>query len=391
MSEFNAEFVGVDHLSNLTSEDSLVSAHSDALPNDIVKKFAAQNIAFATLDELKNSTQDVSSNATVIRAEDFVFEKRIQHKADYGSTLLDLLVARLGELDKEFSFEEERKVFSTIHEILQTLRAYQKTLSLEEDLKFKKRFQEKTHELISQSELCQHIYNKPSGYSGDFKTMEMIWLGRTQTIEHRYRGRTQVGKNINAFTLDEENCVANEERVKRLITHFERMPHKSIASIGCGSSIELDMALLIGKMPSKEIHLFDQDPAALNLSQNKLSKYNVQVSCYHGNILRSILSHTISVDFIYSTGLFDYFNLSSTSKIVGRLWECVNPGGELLVTNANPDNTSRFWMEYGGEWYLEYKTLNEMLKIGEKLQGLKNIRLETDRQNVYQYLYFQKK
>lgn len=55
------------------SDQSDSSQHPHTLPQQIVQKFAGQDIAFSNLEELKSATQNVDPNATVINANDLIF------------------------------------------------------------------------------------------------------------------------------------------------------------------------------------------------------------------------------------------------------------------------------------------------------------------------------
>lgn len=91
-------------------------------------------------------------------------------------------------------------------------------------------------------------------------------------------------------------------------------------------------------------------------------------------------------DLIYSSGMFDYFDVASSKRLVRKLWDNVKPGGTLIVTNAHPDNPTKFWMEYVSEWFLEYKNENEMLSLAEEINDIEKVEIDIDPFGVYQYL-----
>jgi hypothetical protein len=68
----------------------------------------------------------------------------------------------------------------------------------------------------------------------------------------------------------------------------------------------------------------------------------------------------------------------------------VLPGGELVITNAEIGNPTRLWMEYGGDWFLQYKTQEQMAEIAEGLADVKNFEVMIDEFGVYQYLHIKK-
>ena len=92
------------------------------------------------------------------------------------------------------------------------------------------------------------------------------------------------------------------------------------------------------------------------------------------------------MDLVYAFGLLDYFPMVSARRITQGLWQYVAPGGALLITNATPTNPTRLWMEWGGDWYLDYKSRADFHELGAGLQGLLEASYSIDTHGVYQYL-----
>jgi hypothetical protein len=119
-----------------------------------------------------------------------------------------------------------------------------------------------------------------------------------------------------------------------------------------------------------------------------------KVSYYQDNVLKFALrdpkNHRNSRDFVYAFGLLDYFPLKSAQRIVHGLWQYVAPGGTLVVTNAHPSNPTRLLMEYGGDWYLQYKDEETMYALALGLEGVVATTLQVDTYGIYQYLNLQK-
>jgi len=47
-------------------------------------------------------------------------------------------------------------------------------------------------------------------------------------------------------------------------------------------------------------------------------------------------------------------------------WEQLAPGGSLLVGNFAPHNPTRAYMEWIGNWYLIYRTVEEMHELAAR-------------------------
>lgn len=263
-------------------------------------------------------------------------------------------------------------------------------LSSEHEKRFMREFQGALLSMLHESTFGKYIYDKPRGYPGDYITQEMIWNAHHGHKKDRYLGTTPFGKLISSLTFEMENPKANIARVN-FIKGKLLNSGKRIASIGCGSCIELwDISVKILK--SKSIFLLDQDLFALIRAKKKLNhKLSENFIFRHENILKFIAVNKNKDllgprDLIYIIGLLDYFNVKSSKKIISSLWKNVTNGGSLLFTNAHPLNPTRIWMEYCSEWFLNYKDKKEVLEIVAELPNVSSVNYQIDKYNVYQYM-----
>ncbi|MBN1655554.1 MAG: class I SAM-dependent methyltransferase [Deltaproteobacteria bacterium] len=290
------------------------------------------------------------------------------------------IVARVGEI---VAFSELRKLVAAVSAECRD--------SKENMLAVHHWFDERLNPILHESELCKYCYDKPRGYSGDFGAIELIWKGHTAPYAKRYVGTTIRGQLINAYSLGTENCRANIDRIIRFRKILCGFSGQSIASIGCGSAIELCEAYRVGGKPGVDVHLFDQDESALDAAQSQLVFFPLHVHCYGGNVIRNLISRKQQrFDLIYSSGVFNYLELASARKIAEVLWNQLNAGGSLIICNAHPDNPTRVWMECVSHWYLIYKTEDQMSSLARGLVDSEYVKLEKDAYGVYQYLVIRK-
>ena len=129
---------------------------------------------------------------------------------------------------------------------------------------------------------------------------------------------------------------------------------------------------------------------AIKFSKSKLSM-DSHFIFYQDNVVKMALKDKFKnlldeQDFIYSFGFYDYISKRAAKRLTEALWKCVKSGGSLLFVNAHPSNSTRLWMEFGGDWYLNYKTKEEMYSIVENLNNLKEVKYHFDDFGVYQYI-----
>jgi SAM-dependent methyltransferase len=298
---------------------------------------------------------------------------------DFGR--LKRILSSIVELD-------EQAATSLVQDELAELSRERSTLTDEQDRRACQAFRRELLETVHKSHFCRYAYRKPRGYPGDFVTQEMIWLSRTNGQRLRYAGDTQLGRLINSITMNMENATANEERVYFLRRLIGESSGGRVASIGCGSCIELWDASVLAGRDTWHYVLVDQDAGALEAARRTIALSDSMLRCVHENVLKFILRAEQRLgpcDLIYLFGLLDYFIEPNARRIVQCLWPLVAPGGELVVTNAHPSNPSRLWMEYGADWFLEYKTGPTLLGLVDALPDCQ-AEVICDRLGVYQYL-----
>jgi len=74
-------------------------------------------------------------------------------------------------------------------------------------------------------------------------------------------------------------------------------------------------------------------------------------------------------DVIYSMGLFDYLVGPVARAVLTKLYDLLDPGGELIIGNFHVGNPTRIYMEYWMDWVLFYRTEEEMLALAAGLPG----------------------
>jgi extracellular factor (EF) 3-hydroxypalmitic acid methyl ester biosynthesis protein len=232
---------------------------------------------------------------------------------------------------------------------------------------------------------------KPRGYAGDFETFVMFWeryvcddpLGRL--FDHYFQRQTAV-EAVRGRT--EALAAAIVDHAKQYREH----PY-AITSIGSGPALDIELAMkqLDGwQRDEVSIQLFDLDDDALQYANQRLTRIVPShcVSIHRENLYRlaerptatKILGRT---DFIFCTGLFDYLPDDSAIKLLRLMWQQLNAGGILMVWNFAPHNPTRTYMEWLGNWYLIYRTREELAALSDAA-GIPNemIALRAERTGV---------
>jgi cyclopropane fatty-acyl-phospholipid synthase-like methyltransferase len=73
-------------------------------------------------------------------------------------------------------------------------------------------------------------------------------------------------------------------------------------------------------------------------------------------------------DFVYAAGLYDYLCESTAQALSARLFEMVNPGGQMLIPNFAPQLRDRAYMETFMDWTLIYRDQPDMVRLLDKIE-----------------------
>ncbi|MCC7084478.1 MAG: class I SAM-dependent methyltransferase [Pirellulales bacterium] len=212
---------------------------------------------------------------------------------------------------------------------------------------------------------------KPRGYAGDFETFVMFW--------RRFKCDDPLGRLFDDYFQRQTAVEAVRARIDRvakaIVERAQRFPEKAyaIASIGCGPAIDLERAVeqLSGSQRENlSIQLFDLDEAALSHATERLGRILLpqQVTTRRENLYRLAQRHNAAQilrasDFLVCIGLFDYLPDPSAIKLLWRMWQQLKPGGTLIVGNFAPHNPTRAYMEWFGNWYLLYRTWEQLAEL----------------------------
>jgi extracellular factor (EF) 3-hydroxypalmitic acid methyl ester biosynthesis protein len=215
---------------------------------------------------------------------------------------------------------------------------------------------------------------KPRGYAGDYEMFERFW--RRQCVDH------SPGRLLDRYFQSQAAVEAVRARTEQLgaalveccLTCDALRPFH-VLSVGCGPAI--DIACALEALPQTwrsqlRLTLLDLDEAALDHARLRLSTWldASQITAVRENLYRlsdkpQSARLLDGADFLLCSGLFDYLPDPSAQKLLGQFWHRLAPGGTLLIGNFAPHNPTRAYMEWIGNWYLIYRTANELESLGQ--------------------------
>jgi len=217
---------------------------------------------------------------------------------------------------------------------------------------------------------------KPRGYSGDSVMMKMIY-------DDQYAGDSTFGRLMHKHPIEHPAAQAVRNRrdlIAKMLSALKSRELKSnkkirILSVACGPAFELQ-DIITSPEDCARFHftLLDQDEQALSEAKNQIKliekKLGQKIEAEFLNASVRTLLKTPELDkkwgnfdYVYSMGLFDYLTPPVAKAVIGKLFQILNVGGEMIIGNFHISNASRYYMEYWLDWVLYYRTEQDFMDL----------------------------
>ncbi len=270
------------------------------------------------------------------------------------------------------------------------------------------------HPYMMCSPFIHHIYSKPLGYAGDYGALQKL-LGEP------FEGHTLFAKVLNAWLVLNPAGEAYRTRLKTILEALhdqaerchERGTEFRVLSIGCGAANEVvRFAANDDLCNNTNFTLVDFSADTLAFAKSNVEeamrehwrlmrasyvKMSVQgLILDEGRMARKggqsfgPVAKVGGYDFIYCTGLYDYFSDRVTRRLTQSMYNMLAPGGRLLVCNFTPANPIRHFMKYVLDWDLKHRTAEQMLALAPAGSKPEQLRITMSPGDVEAYLHVTK-
>ena len=273
----------------------------------------------------------------------------------------------LAILDQAVACIESGQVNQAMDDIFTGLQRTRDNMS-DEDWAGFARYTREHHELgnsVYQDPMTRRAYEKPRGYAGDAVMMDYLYgiHGHHDAVGDA----SALGREIYEYI---RGCQATSavryrrEHIAQLID--STATGRSSASVLAVASGHLREAELSSALASGYLGRFvalDADAASLRDVERHYGRLGVET--VHASV-RHILMRKISLgafDFVYAAGLYDYLGENTAQTLSARLFEMVNPGGQMLIPNFAPRLRDRAYMETFMDWTLIYRDEQAMVRL----------------------------
>jgi len=219
-------------------------------------------------------------------------------------------------------------------------------------------FREVINPILNVNTLIGRSYVKPFGYPGDFYLIDHIYSNHVNE-DKKYR-------NWDIFYQNQAGTRAVRNRKDYFLNQclnlaLKKHGEKRVLILGSGPATDVNEFLNMYTEGDISFDLVDYDQNAIDYSSEKNKKFEKLISYYKVNVLR--FEPSMRYDLIWSAGLFDYFREKHFVYLLKKYINYVAEGGELVIGNFSTENPSQILMEVVSEWYLNYRSREDLLKI----------------------------
>jgi len=200
---------------------------------------------------------------------------------------------------------------------------------------------------------------KPEGYAGDFKMIDMIYTN--------HLSGHPVNRSWDVYFQSHEAPRAVRNRKRYFVQAIRKAiePGKKVSLLNLASGPGRDLLELYQTLPDPSQLIttcIELDENAISYSKALTTPFANNISYQQANVLR--FSTPAKYDFIWSAGLFDYFDDKTFIWLLKRFFQWINPGSLIIIGNFNADhNPSRGYMEIFGEWFLHHRTEEQLMAL----------------------------
>src|SRR5258708_25615611 len=189
---------------------------------------------------------------------------------------------------------------------------------------------------------------------------------RTLVERASRRGRAilTVGATTPASRAVRNRCRLLADEIDALCA---RKPGADVLSIACGHLREAGYSHAIRDRAFHRMVALDQDPESLAVVRNDYGPLGVEA--VEGSV-KTVIARGRRLgrfDFVYAAGLYDYLNDKIGARLLRAMFEMVKPGGKVWIANFLPGIPDVGFMEALMDWWLIYRTPEQMLALAAGL------------------------
>jgi len=235
------------------------------------------------------------------------------------------------------------------------------------------------HSMLLEDPFVRHSATRPRGYPGDAELLDYIY--RMETVRPVIERTSSLGRRLYEYTTETPAPAAVRHRSTMAAAEIDRLaasggrPH--ILSVACGHLREARLLPSLEARSLGRLVAVDQDARSLDVVRRECRRFGVEtVELSVKGLIRQDPGALGKFDFIYALGLYDYLSDETGARLLSQLAGMLNPGGKVWIANFIGGMWSSGFMESMMDWWLIYRSPEELHRLADGLEGAKKVFLD---------------
>ena len=261
-------------------------------------------------------------------------------------------------------------------------------------------------DILHEDPFTRRSFEKPRGYAGDAVMIDYVY-GYA-----RVNGTSRLGREVMECTTNAATAKAvryRREVFARIVDETAaRRPLPRILALGSGHLREAFLSTAVHDRRIGQYIALDQDPESLAVVDQSFGQQGVRtvqasvLDLPTGDLARvpggaQGVDHPLHLpslnadrgfDLIYAAGLYDYLWQGAAKELTACAFNMLDPGGRLVVANVMPDIPDAGYMEAIMDWWLVYRTVDQLAAVADPIPraAIASLRTFTDPGNSVAFL-----
>jgi extracellular factor (EF) 3-hydroxypalmitic acid methyl ester biosynthesis protein len=236
-------------------------------------------------------------------------------------------------------------------------------------------------EVLQRGWMQNQARTKPRGYAGDYEMLSRMYqrrlcddpLGRLFDRYFQDEAAPRAVRNRMAMMAGWMVEVARRADPSPLTPLPQGERRTKVAIVGSAFGLEVRDALVQLSDAERSrafITLMDLDWAAIEFAKQQLDGLIApeRLNAVSANLFRlpvraPLAAHLNDTDLLLCPGIFDYLDDAAAADMLRLFWDKLASGGRMAVFQFAPHNPTRAYMEWLGNWYLIYRTRDQLRQL----------------------------